>query len=109
YTPLIRSMTPGPRGGDRKGRWPANIIHDGSEEVLAACPEAPGQQGVVTGYEPSSPFANVYGDMPNRAGRGSACRHRRWRMAMTAHTLSLRPAAPAPRDTPPALPRCRHG
>lgn len=52
-----------------KGRWPANIIHDGSDEVVAAFPEAPGQQGVVTGNEPSSPFANVYGDMPNRAGR----------------------------------------
>ena len=27
------------------GRWPANIIHDGSDEVLAAFPQAPGQQG----------------------------------------------------------------
>jgi site-specific DNA-methyltransferase (adenine-specific) len=26
-------------------RWPANLIHDGSEEVLAAFPRAPGQQG----------------------------------------------------------------
>lgn len=26
------------------GRWPANLIHDGSDEVLAAFPEAPGQQ-----------------------------------------------------------------
>lgn len=26
------------------GRWPANVIHDGSEDVLAAFPEAPGQQ-----------------------------------------------------------------
>jgi site-specific DNA-methyltransferase (adenine-specific) len=25
------------------GRWPANVIHDGSEEVLAAFPDAPGQ------------------------------------------------------------------
>ena len=25
------------------GRWPANLIHDGSEEVLAAFPDAPGQ------------------------------------------------------------------
>jgi site-specific DNA-methyltransferase (adenine-specific) len=50
------------------GRWPANIIHDGSEEVLAAFPDAPGQSGTVTGNEPSSPFARVYGDMPNRAG-----------------------------------------
>ena len=27
------------------GRWPANLIHDGSEEVLAVFPEAKGQQG----------------------------------------------------------------
>jgi site-specific DNA-methyltransferase (adenine-specific) len=26
------------------GRWPANVIHDGSEEVTAAFPDAPGQQ-----------------------------------------------------------------
>jgi site-specific DNA-methyltransferase (adenine-specific) len=25
------------------GRWPANVIHDGSDEVLAAFPDAPGQ------------------------------------------------------------------
>lgn len=30
---------PGPRGGDAKGRWPANVIHDGSEEVLRHFPE----------------------------------------------------------------------
>jgi site-specific DNA-methyltransferase (adenine-specific) len=27
------------------GRWPANLIHDGSDEVLATFPQAPGQQG----------------------------------------------------------------
>lgn len=26
---------PGPRGGNPRGRWPANVVHDGSEEVLA--------------------------------------------------------------------------
>lgn len=36
------------------GRWPANLIHDGSEEVLAAFPEAPGQQAAVTGNEPTA-------------------------------------------------------
>lgn len=29
------------------GRWPANVIHDGSEEVLSGFPDAPGQQGVA--------------------------------------------------------------
>lgn len=28
---------------DPKGRWPANVAHDGSEEVLAAFPQAAGQ------------------------------------------------------------------
>lgn len=51
------------------GRWPANVVHDGSPEVVEAFPVAPGQQGVVKGTEPSSPFANVYGDMPSRSGR----------------------------------------
>jgi hypothetical protein len=27
------------------GRWPANLIHDGSDEVLAAFPDAQGQKG----------------------------------------------------------------
>lgn len=35
---------PGPRGGSPDGRWPANLIHDGSAEVIEAFPEAPGQQ-----------------------------------------------------------------
>lgn len=35
------------------GRWPANLIHDGSDEVLAAFPDAPGQQGKVRGDEPT--------------------------------------------------------
>jgi len=37
--------TPGPRGGDAAGRWPANVIHDGSDEVRRAFPDAKGQQG----------------------------------------------------------------
>lgn len=35
------------------GRWPANVIHDGSGEVLDNFPDAQGQQGQVTGNEPS--------------------------------------------------------
>ncbi len=30
---------PGPRGGAASGRWPANVVHDGSEEVLAGFPD----------------------------------------------------------------------
>ena len=32
------AMIPGVRGGDERGRWPANVIHDGSDEVLASFP-----------------------------------------------------------------------
>jgi len=35
------------------GRWPANLIHDGSDEVLECFPEAPGQQASVRGNEPT--------------------------------------------------------
>jgi len=31
---------PGIRGGDPAGRWPANLIHDGSPEVVALFPES---------------------------------------------------------------------
>ena len=45
-----------------RGRWPANVIHDGSDEVLAAFPTAPGQQRAVTGEERSHRAVNAYGD-----------------------------------------------
>lgn len=48
------------------GRWPANLVHDGSGEVLVAFPDAPGQQGDLTGDEPSRPFKNAYGVMEGR-------------------------------------------
>jgi len=48
------AMTPGPRSGDPAGRWPANLVHDGSNEVLAAFPDAKGQQGAITGNEPTA-------------------------------------------------------
>lgn len=44
------------------GRWPANLIHDGSEEVLACFPDAPGQQRPVTGVERAHRTLNAYGD-----------------------------------------------
>lgn len=49
------------------GRWPANLIHDGSDEVLAGFPQAKGQQGVLTGAEPSSKTANAFGEFAGRA------------------------------------------
>jgi DNA modification methylase len=40
---------PGPRGGDEKGRWPANVIHDGSDEVLKQFPNV--ESGEPTGIK----------------------------------------------------------
>lgn len=35
------------------GRWPANLVHDGSEEVEAAFPTGTGARSPVRGHEPS--------------------------------------------------------
>jgi len=48
------------------GRWPANIIHDGSNEVVEAFPDSDGQQGDVTGKEPSSLTNGIYGKFNGR-------------------------------------------
>ena len=45
------------------GRWPANIIHDGSDEVLAAFPDAKGQQGDISFDAPSPKTSGIYGAM----------------------------------------------
>lgn len=46
---------------DHVGRWPANLIHDGSDEVLAAFPQAPGQLADESRAALSSKTSNVYG------------------------------------------------
>jgi site-specific DNA-methyltransferase (adenine-specific) len=49
------------------GRWPANVIHDGSPEVLEAFPSAPGQ--IARSSSSSSRKAkNVYGAMARGSG-----------------------------------------
>lgn len=50
-----------------EGRWPANLIHDGSEEVTQLFPEAKGQQGAVTGKEPSNKTSSVFGTYSERS------------------------------------------
>jgi site-specific DNA-methyltransferase (adenine-specific) len=55
------AATPGPRGGAPEGRWPANLIHDGSPEALSLFPDAPGQQGATTGDEPSAAVGAQWG------------------------------------------------
>jgi len=56
-----------------KGRWPANIIHDGSDEVRAAFPSAPGQQQDIDPQAPSPKTGHIYGAM-KREGEYSADR-----------------------------------
>lgn len=65
---------------DTQGRWPANVVHDGSDEVLAAFPSAGGQQGraKIGGAKSGA----VYGDFAHnlsinpdpRGDSGSAAR-----------------------------------
>lgn len=45
------------------GRWPANLIHDGSEEVRAAFPDAKGQQGDLKETGRPRPSSGRFGDM----------------------------------------------
>lgn len=47
-----------------EGRWPANIIHDGSDEVVAMFPSAPGQQGDLNGQSKGRKSKGIYGDLP---------------------------------------------
>jgi site-specific DNA-methyltransferase (adenine-specific) len=69
-------------GSSSLGRWPANLIHDGSDEVLALFPQSAGQQGDVSGAEPSrtgDENTNCYGEFGRipaaaRNDAGSAAR-----------------------------------
>lgn len=70
----------GPTQQHEMGRWPANIIHDGSDEVIAAFPEAPGQQRGVGPEHGAKDSVNVFGnygpreDFQPRGDGGSAAR-----------------------------------
>lgn len=62
-----------------KGRWPANLIHDGSDEVIAMFPKDAGASAPVRGTEPSRPTNNAYGEYTRKGGpfhgdSGSAAR-----------------------------------
>lgn len=50
---------------DDLGRWPANLMHDGSPEVLALFPTAPGQ--LARAKTIGTKTVNVYGDMEHQA------------------------------------------
>lgn len=67
-------------GSTNQGRWPANVIHDGSEEVVAAFPESAGALAPVKSTEPSGVTNGIYGKFSGRvasevrADSGSAAR-----------------------------------
>jgi site-specific DNA-methyltransferase (adenine-specific) len=67
------AATPGPRGGDAKGRWPANVIHDGSEEVIAAFPESESGNGAIKKATAAGHQANAYGKESRPAGTPMIC------------------------------------
>jgi len=48
--------------GSDAGRWPANIIHDGSDAVVALFPESKGQQAAVGPQHGDKTSINTYGD-----------------------------------------------
>lgn len=48
------------------GRFPANLVHDGSQMVLDLFPQSKGQQADLTGNEPSRPTKNIYGEYSDR-------------------------------------------
>lgn len=73
--------TPGVNGSTL-GRWPANVCHDGSAEVLAAFPDAPGQLPWVSANRTdNNETRRIYGKFegervlpPARGDSGSAAR-----------------------------------
>jgi DNA modification methylase len=65
------AATPGPRGGDAKGRWPANIVHDGSDIVVSNFPVTSSGTGAVKRSSASDESGNrgaAYGAESRRAG-----------------------------------------
>lgn len=51
---------------EASGRHPANLIHDGSPEVVALFPDSKGQQAAVRGDEPSGVTKDIYGKFKGR-------------------------------------------
>ena len=80
-----RGFGGGLKGGSRsvpqeRGRWPANVIHDGSDEVLGCFPEAPGQlvrartDGAAQGNAVYGALRHVTREPEPRADSGIAAR-----------------------------------
>ena len=59
-------------GETKPGRWPANVIHDGSDEVAGAFPNSNGQQGAVGPEHGSNPGYGGFGPRPHTEPRGDS-------------------------------------
>ena len=72
------AVKPGVRGGDPAGRWPANLIHDGSDQVVAMFPETKSGGYPAEGGQRSqvSTFGkpNARGEQKFTSSEGSAAR-----------------------------------
>jgi site-specific DNA-methyltransferase (adenine-specific) len=67
YSNGLGKRPPGERFKSHEGgRWPPNLILSSSPEVLGKFPESKGQQGAVTGKEPSSKTDVAYGEFASR-------------------------------------------
>lgn len=61
------------------GRWPANVLHDGSDDALAHFPDSPGQLADASSSSSSRKTQHVYGAMKRGNGReGEASAGRRY-------------------------------
>jgi DNA modification methylase len=69
----VAGKTTGKQFEQPVGRWPANLMHDNSPEVVAMFPDSDGQQADISRTAPSAKTGNVYGKM-NREGEPSANR-----------------------------------
>lgn len=73
------ATTPGVYAQHNNGRWPANVVHDGSEEVAAAFPPQTGAGGQVQNQSPHESnsrgrFNGLSQDFPYYGDSGSAAR-----------------------------------
>lgn len=59
---MTKNTNDTPQVVNPEGRWPANFIHDGSDEVLELFPDSKGAMGNVKGTEKPKQGTRCYGD-----------------------------------------------
>lgn len=69
----FRSQSRSTIGVTTLGRWPANLVHDGSPEVLAAFPETESGTGAVKRATADGYQANAYGKESRATGTPMVC------------------------------------